>query len=51
MQMWTRDMWTQWGKGRVRRIGRAGLTYIQHQVSNRASGKLLIAQGMQLSAL
>ena len=51
MQMWTRDMWTQWGKGRVRRIGRAGLTYIQHHVSNRASGKLLIAQGMQLSAL
>ena len=45
-------MWTWGGKGRVRRTGRVGLTYIYCPVWNRQLvGSCCIARGAQLSAV
>ena len=52
MQMQRIDTWTQWGKGRVKQIGRVGLTYIPYYVWNRwLVRSCCITQGVQLSIL
>ena len=44
LQTYRRNMWTQRGKGRVGRVGRSGLMYVNYHALT-ASGKLLYSTG------
>ena len=51
MQTKRMDMWTQWGKERVRGVGRLGLTYMHYHKENReVVGNCNKIQQAQLSA-
>ena len=52
MQTYRADLWTQRGKERVGRMGRAALTCTHHHVSDRGlAGSCGAAQGAQLGAV